>query len=261
MKAEDVTRVEMIKPFVLELLREANMEFSLDHGARHCLERVPEEARCICETNKLGWTTAYSLDIAAKMHDPGYVLPGPHAKNSADMFLKMPLENLWPGTRGDIAFAILHHPHGLAGLGIKKAGNSSETLLGLLCMADHADNMGGEGAIRTFAVALSSNPPLSLFSSHFSAEEILQMMKDGAPVEQAELFTKDSVVAGLAFQWQTARSIMEPVEHLLNEAYRIYWNEKRRQTKAVIDLLLREQNTMKVLEDHVKLLHEKLVRT
>lgn len=209
-----------VEQFVSDQFTRNGFDNDLIHGLRH-LRRVQaeyENIRLMC-ADMLDPELIKCLGVAVAVHDLGRVQVGNHAKNSAEMFLSMPIEYLLSADEIEaVHYAVKNHSRGLESLDIDLAETFQDKLLGLLCLCDHADAASTEGAAR--AALHIANIKAPILSSYFSADHLRAIMSQGgASPSMMNNYKSDSLVAHLVYNYCADFSICCPIFHLLNMQY------------------------------------------
>lgn len=245
MEIKDVRSFNDVWPYVQEQLVAAGFGRDLIHGLRH-MRHVRKEAAILCEfcDEKLDASLVRCLKVAVDVHDLGRIKrTGNHAAVSADLFYQMPIQDLTPEEILAVCYAVQNHSHGLFGLGISRAENFQDKLLGLLCFCDHSDAASPDGAARA-ALALSDKPVLS---NRFDVWHLRRLMAIGCRAEMMNVYKDDSLIAHLAFDYYATGRIFSPIRHLLSGRYiRERSNPRLAMYKAIINPLIQLQEMHKI---------------
>ena len=207
------------------------------HGIPHIV-RVYKNARSFFELCKIDNRLEKCLEVAVIFHDAGRGLPGDHAENSAKIFSEMKIKGLTEKEKGDILFAVKNHSVSLAGIGIKKAKEDKEILLGLLVLADHLDALGKIGLDRVIQWSKNTEMNLDLLSK-IKPKKLRKFIADGKITPEVKRLNlkKESITTHLIYNYLATEQITKPISHLLNK--KLLLEVKRREKELLGEIEVR----------------------
>ncbi len=226
---------------VKKQLEKRNYANNWVHGIPHIV-RVYKNARVIFELCKIDDHLEKCLEVAVIFHDIGRGLSGDHAANSAKIFSKMKINKLAEKEKEDILFAIKNHSIGLTGIGIKKARQDKEILLGLLVLADHLDALGKIGLDRVIQWSKNTGMNLDLLSK-IKPKKLRKFIANGKITPEIKNLNlkEESVTAHLIYNYLATEQIVKPISHLLSKKFLL---EVRKREKELLEEIERRIGLM-----------------
>jgi len=212
---EDISLREQVK----KLLLGKGIYFEWVHGGPH-LQRVRNNFDFLIKTCPLvDSATIETLGKIVEIHDIGRILPGDHAANFAKVFDRIEID-VSEKEREEILFVVENHSKGLPGLGIKKAENRREILLGLLAMLDHMDAIGVSGFLRPLQWSIDSGKYLPILSK-IKIEDLDRFVSGEriTPEITALKLKEESIISHLIYNHLATYEIMGPIAHLLSKEF------------------------------------------
>ena len=236
-KAKNELNLEILWREVKRQLGKRGYADNWVHGIPH-IARVYKNARLFSEFCKIDNRLEKCLEVAVIFHDAGRGLPGDHAENSAKIFSKMKIKGLTEKEKEGILFAIKNHSVGLAGIGIKKAKEDKEILLGLLVLADHLDTLGKIGLDRVIQWSKNIRINLDLLSK-IKPEKLRKFIADGKITPEIKRLNlkEESITAHLIYNYLATEQIIKPISHLLNK--KLFWEVQRREKELLDEIEVR----------------------
>jgi len=224
-------------------LRKRNYANNWVHGIPH-IARVYKNARLISGLCKINNRLEKCLEVAVIFHDIGRGLSGDHAENSAKIFGKMKIKGLTEKEKENILFAVKNHNMGLAGIGIKKAKQDKEILLGLLVLADHLDALGKIGLDRVIQWSKNTGVNLDLLSK-IKPQKLRKFIADGKITPEIKRLNlkEESITAHLIYNYLATEQIVKPLSHLLSK-------------KFLLEVGRREEELLSEIEVRIGLMEE-----
>lgn len=228
---------------VKKQLEKRNYANNWVHGIPHIV-RVYKNAQVIFELCKIDDRLEKCLEVAVIFHDTGRGLPGDHAENSARIFSRMKINGLTEKEKEDILFAVKNHSIGLVGVGIKKAKQNKEILLGLLVLADHLDTLGKIGLDRVIQWSKNTGTNLDLLSK-IKPQKLRKFIADGKITPEIKNLNlkEESITAHLIYNYLATEQIVKPISHLLSK-------------KFLLEVKRREKELLEEIEGRIGLMEE-----
>ena len=220
------------------------------HGIPHIV-RVHKNMRLLSKLCKIDNRLIECLEVAVITHDIGRGISGNHAQNSAKIFGGMKIEGLREKEKEEILFAVKNHSVGLAGVGIKKAKQDKEILLGLLTLADHMDAIGKISLDRVIQWSKNTGMNLNLLSK-IKPKKLRRFIANGKITPRIKRLNleEESIIAHLIYNYLATKQIVKPISHLLSKKFLLEIKKRERELLDDIEIRIRlmEKNSERFID-------------